>query len=192
MLFVWKGGTSPPIDTSRQRTDVPIIAQELCVPKWDASCLTLNQLTHHHSYRFTAHLPLAWSAAASQHFCISDPRVHNNASRKRSHKQSWEKCLVHTTCSIRIHWRRHWANPTLQRTIQASLHREGIASCPAVSGYTQPRLLVHSACSCFILLTAPSFLFFFFHYLSQETACNSRPLVILPTLMFPSSLQLCS
>ena len=128
-------------------------------------CLTpdfLNQLTQHCGYWFKAHLPLTWSAAASQHFCKSDPLVCNDASRKRSHKQSQEKCLVHTTCSIRIHWQKHWANPSLQCTIQVSLHWEGIILCPAISSYIQPRLLVYSTCPCFILLTASSFLNFFF------------------------------
>lgn len=127
-------------------------------------CLTpdfLNHLMQHRSYQFKAHLPLTWSAAASQHFCKSDPKVRNDTSQKRSHKQSREKCLVHTTCSIRIHWQRHWANPALRCTIQVSLHREDIVSCPAISSYIQPRPLVHSTCPCFVLLIAPSFLIFF-------------------------------
>lgn len=123
---------------------------------------SLNQLMQHCGYQFKAHLALTWSAATSQHFCKSGPRVRNDAPWKRPHKQSWEKCLVHTTCSIRIHWKRHWANPALHCTIQVSLHWEGFVLCPAISRHRQPRPLVHSTCPCSILLTAPSFPNFFF------------------------------
>lgn len=81
--------------------------------------------------------------------------------KKNSHKQSQRKSSVYPTCSVRIHWRRHWANPTLQCTIQMSLRQGVIALSPAISSYTQPRLLLHSTCPSFILLTAPSCLKFF-------------------------------
>lgn len=121
----------------------------------------LNQLTQHRGYQFKAHLPLTWSAAASQHFCKSDSRVSNDASQKRSHRWSQEKCLVHRTCSIRIYWQRHWAKPAFQCTVQLSLHQDGTALCPAISSYIQHRPLVHSTHPHFILLTAPLFLIFF-------------------------------
>lgn len=131
-------------------------------------CLTpdfLKQLTQCCGYRLKAHLPLAWSAAASQHFCKSDPRVRNDASRKRSHNQSWEKCLVHTTCSIRIHWKgteqiwlswRAFIGKASSRALQSlATHNPDCSTCPCFILLTVFWLTFFDCSSIFLSLSAP-------------------------------------